>query len=246
MRLRCLDMITPRLAPATLPPDERIYAIGDVHGCLDRLATMHRLIGEDIASRPIGSVTIIHLGDLIDRGPDSAGVVALMLEPWTTSPAPHVVNLMGNHEDMMLTALAVGDVGSVRHWMSNGGAETLHSWGISHRAPPETWWAEIPPVHLGFLRGLSLMHRAGGYAFVHAGVRPSVPLEQQSRTDLLWIREPFLSSDQPLQRVIVHGHTPIEEPVVRHNRIGIDTGAVLGGVLTCAVLEGETLDFLQS
>ena len=147
---------------------------------LDRLATMHRLIGEDIASRPIGSVTIIHLGDLIDRGPDSAGVVALMLEPWTTSPAPHVVNLMGNHEDMMLTALAVGDVGSVRHWMSNGGAETLHSWGISHRAPPETWWAEIPPVHLGFLRGLSLMHRAGGYAFVHAGVRPSVPLERQS------------------------------------------------------------------
>jgi serine/threonine protein phosphatase 1 len=104
----------------------------------------------------------------------------------------------------------------------------------------------MPPVHLGFLRGLSLMHRAGGYAFVHAGIRPGVTLERQTRTDLLWIRAPFLNCEEMLPAVVVHGHTPADAPELRANRIGIDTGAVLGGALTCAVLEAQTVGFLQS
>lgn len=239
-------MVTPILAPARLPPGERVYAIGDVHGCADRLAELHAKISEDLAARPIAAATVVHLGDLVDRGPDSAGVVALLLQPWQGPLAPEVVNLMGNHEDMMLTALAVADMRTSEQWMMNGGSEALASWGISHRTPAARWWGEIPPTHLGFLRGLSLMHRAGGYVFVHAGVRPEMPLERQTRHDLLWIREPFLSWDGPLPRVIVHGHTPSNSPTVRRNRIGIDTGAVLGGKLTCVVLEADTLAFLES
>jgi serine/threonine protein phosphatase 1 len=146
----------------------------------------------------------------------------------------------------MLAALRGGDAGAAGHWMANGGRQTLNSWGVPPSAPPARWWDAIPPAHLGFLRGLSLLHRAGGYVFVHAGLRPGVPLESQSRQDLLWIREPFLSWDGALPLVVVHGHTPEAAPVVRANRIGIDTGAVLGGKLTCAVLEDDTLAFMET
>jgi serine/threonine protein phosphatase 1 len=238
-------MISFSLAPATLPPGQRIYAIGDVHGCADRLAEMHRLVRADLAARPIATATVVHLGDLIDRGPDSAGVVEFVLQPWPDEPAPTVVNLLGNHEDMMLIAVASGDAEAAEHWIANGGDESLASWEVPPDTPPEQWWRAVPPTHLGFLRGLSLMHRAGGYLFVHAGLRPDVLLERQTRHDLIWIREPFLSWDGPLPAVVVHGHTPAADPTVRFNRIGIDTGAVLGGRLTCAVLERETLGFLQ-
>jgi serine/threonine protein phosphatase 1 len=239
-------MVTHSLAPAVLPAGRRIYAIGDVHGCADRLAAMHALIAADLRDRPVARATVVHLGDLIDRGPDSAGVIALLLAPWSATPAPRVVSLMGNHEDMMLAALASADRPTMEQWMVNGGAESLRSWGVSHRTPPSDLWGAIPPVHLGCLRGLSLMHRAGGYVFVHAGLRPGVALERQARHDLLWIREPFLSHEAPLPAVVVHGHTPVEAPVIRANRLGIDTGAVIGGRLTCAVLEADTLGFMES
>jgi serine/threonine protein phosphatase 1 len=240
-------MMNRTLAPARLPPDQRVYAIGDVHGCADRLADMHRLIRDDLAARPIAAACVIHLGDLVDRGPDSAGVVAMLCQPWPdTGDHVTVINLIGNHEDMMLAAVTSADAESVRQWLANGARQTLASWGVPPRAPPGQWWDAIPPVHLGFLRGLSLLHRAGGYAFVHAGIRPGVALANQSRDDLLWIREPFLSWDGALPAVVVHGHTPEAEPVVRANRIGIDTGAVMGGKLTCAVLEADTLAFLQT
>jgi serine/threonine protein phosphatase 1 len=234
-----------RLAPASVPPGERIYAVGDVHGCLDRLEAMHRAIAADLRAHPHGDPLVIHLGDYIDRGPDSAGVVARLVAP-DPVPGVRIVNLMGNHEDLLLGALA-GRRGEAEIWMSNGGHAALASWGVPPRTAPKRWEALIPPAHLAFIRTLALMHRAGGYVFVHAGVRPGVALARQVRQDLLWIREPFLSSTVAHEAVVVHGHTPEDSaPVVRANRIGLDTGAVLGGPLTCGVFEADRLRFLEA
>lgn len=243
-------MITPTLAPGTLPAGLRVYAIGDVHGCAERLHALHLEIARDLAARPVAEAQLVHLGDYVDRGPDSAGVVELLLRPFPQQDGgarPLVVNLMGNHEDMMLTSLA--DAGAASHWLANGGDASLESWGVPLRARAHEWAALVPPRHLAWLRGLRLMHAvggAGGYVFVHAGLRPQAPLAQQSRMDMLWIREPFLSFDGALPAVVVHGHTPTAEPVVRANRIGIDTGACMGGRLTCVVLEGDRLGFLHA
>ena len=232
-------------APATLPAGERVYAVGDVHGCADRLATLHGLIAEDMAARPVAHATLIHLGDYIDRGEASAGVIERLLAPWAGPPA-RLIHLTGNHEQMMLTALDSGDRDSVLHWLSNGGADALASWSVPRRAPPSEWPAHIPPGHIAFLRRLALRHVQGGYVFVHAGLRPGIPLDDQSAEDMLWIREPFLSWRGALPGVVVHGHTPSRD-ITRHaNRIGIDTGAVMGGALTCVVLEDDRMGFLQT
>lgn len=238
-------MISLSLAPARLPPGHRVYAIGDIHGCADRLGVMHKLIADDMQARPLAEVTLVHLGDYIDRGEDSAGVISRLLQSWP-KPGPRIVNLMGNHEEMMLAALDLGDTDSVMHWLSNGGADTLASWGVPRRAKPRDWPRDIPAPHIAFLRGLALRHEAGGYIFVHAGLRPGVPLERQSRHDMLWIREPFLSWQGELPAVVVHGHTPEHDVVKRANRIGVDTGAVMGGVLTCVVLEEDRMGFLRA
>jgi serine/threonine protein phosphatase 1 len=239
-------MITMSLAPAVLPAGQRVYAVGDVHGCVDRLITLHGQIAEDLAARPVAEPTVIHLGDYIDRGEHSAAVIDRLLRPWSSNPAPRVVNLTGNHEDMMLAALDVADGERVLHWLSNGGADTLASWGVPRRAGPREWPRDIPSAHVAFLRGLALQHLQGGYIFVHAGLRPGVELERQTREDMLWIREPFLSWKGELPGVVVHGHTPERAAVVRKNRIGVDTGAVMGGVLTCVVLEGDRMGFLRA
>jgi serine/threonine protein phosphatase 1 len=238
-------MIELSAAPTTLPPGERIYAIGDVHGCLDRLVALHEAIAEDIGARPAEHTTLVHLGDYIDRGSDSAQVVDWLING-PPVPADKIVNLMGNHELMMLSAVAGLDREASGLWLANGGADSLLSWGISRNVPPGEWATRIPRQHLIFLRDLAISHRIGPYLFVHAGVMPGVPLEQQSRQDMLWIREPFLSSRDNHGAVIVHGHTPKREPVVQPNRIAIDTGAVLGGDLTCVVLEADMLGFLRS
>ena len=232
-------------APASLPPGQRVYAIGDVHGCLDRLQAMHELIAEDLAARPTEEAVLVHLGDYVDRGPDSAGVVARLA---AGAPLPNVptVNLMGNHEHMMLAALATGETETTELWLANGGADSLQSWGVPRSAQPREWPSYLPMPHLMFLRDLAMRHEVGGYLFVHAGIRPGIPLDRQSRHDLMWIREPFLSWNESFGPVVVHGHTPRPEPVVRPNRIGIDTGAVMGGVLTCAVLEGDKLGFITA
>ena len=232
-------------APASLPPNQRVYAIGDVHGCLDRLAAMHALIAADLAERPVTEPLLVHLGDYVDRGPDSAGVVGQLAGRMAMPDVP-TVNLMGNHEHMMLDALASGDAEAVELWLANGGTESLVSWGVPRSAQPKDWPSYLPTPHLLFLRDLAVYHEAGGYLFVHAGVRPGIPLAQQSRHDLMWIREPFLSSKGSFGAVVVHGHTPRQEPVVRPNRIGIDTGAVIGGVLTCVVLEADRLGFITA
>jgi serine/threonine protein phosphatase 1 len=230
-------------APASLPPGQRVYAVGDVHGCLDRLVALHEMIGGDLAERPTDNAVLVHLGDYVDRGSDSAGVVARLANGAVLSGVP-TVNLMGNHEHMMLAALVSGEAETTELWLANGGADSLLSWGVPRSAQPREWPNYLPIPHLLFLRDLAVYYEAGGYLFVHAGIRPGIPLERQSRHDLIWIREPFLSSRLPFGPVVVHGHTPRQEPVVRPNRIGIDTGAVMGGVLTCAVLEDDRLGFI--
>jgi serine/threonine protein phosphatase 1 len=238
-------MIDLSSAPATLPSGQRIYAVGDVHGCLERLVTLHEMIAEDLANRPVETATLIHLGDYVDRGPESAQVVDWLLAGPPVA-ATGIVNLMGNHEHLLLNAVASGEGEAAEVWLSNGGADSLMSWGISRTTPQADWASRIPVSHLLFLRDLATHVQIGPYLFVHAGVRPGVPLPQQSRHDLLWIREPFLSSKEDHGFVVVHGHTPRQEPMVRPNRIGIDTGAVMGGALTCVVLEHDTLGFLRT
>lgn len=233
------------LAPAALPPGQRIYAVGDVHGCLDQLEALHRAIGEDLRARPHADPLVIHLGDYIDRGPDSAGVIGRLIAPFPV-PGVRVLNLVGNHEDMLLGALA-GRRMEAEVWIANGGHAALASWAVPPRTPLKKWEGLLPPPHVAFMRGLALMHRAGGYVFVHAGIRPGIALDKQTRQDLLWIREPFLSSAAVHEAVVVHGHTPEDsDPVVRPSRIGLDTGAVLGGPLTCAVFEADRVGFLRA
>lgn len=237
---------TPILAaPATLPPGLRVYAVGDIHGCATKLDALLALMAEDAAAAPEGQRVVICLGDYVDRGPDSRGVVERLMRPL---PFPaQAIHLAGNHEAMMLDALARPDDGdAVRLWVANGGAEALASWGVDAASPPRGWAAAIPEAQRRFLHTLRRRAAFGGYLFVHAGVRPGIPLAEQNPDDLLWIREPFLSSTAELGAVVVHGHTPGREVVMRPNRICLDTGAVFGGPLTCAVLWADRLRLLQA
>jgi serine/threonine protein phosphatase 1 len=235
-------------APAVLPPGLRVYAIGDVHGCADRLLMLHALIAADARARPSARQTVlVYLGDYVDRGPDSAGVLDLLLEP-PPLPEAEVVTLLGNHEAMMLDACEPGaHPGALPFWLDNGGAATLESYGLDpDDAGPSALAASLPPEHLELLRHCPLRWEAGGYLFVHAGVRPDLPLDRQDGFDLVWTREPFLSWRGTLPAVVVHGHTPSREPEVRAHRIGIDTGACFGGALTCLVLEADRMGFLAA
>jgi serine/threonine protein phosphatase 1 len=239
-------MVDLELAPGRVPDGRRVYAIGDVHGCLDRLVSLHFQIAADLAANPVESSVLIHLGDYVDRGPDSAGVLWL-LAGTVKPPVSQRVDLMGNHEVMMLEAMG-GNLTAASHWLDNGGAATLTSYGVpaADQARPFAWRAAVPAVHGDWLRHLALMHQEGDYLFVHAGIRPGVPLRAQVADDLLWIREPFLSDRRERDVVVVHGHTPRLDPDVQNNRIGVDTGAAMGGRLTCVVLEGNRMRFLRS
>ncbi|MBY0335072.1 MAG: serine/threonine protein phosphatase [Acetobacteraceae bacterium] len=229
-------------APGRLPPGERVYAIGDVHGCADRLRALHRVVLDDLAARP-ARATLIHLGDLIDKGPDSAGAIEAVLALPAELP---VVNLMGNHEDTLLQALA-GDRPSVTDFRDFGGREALASWGLDRFSDPPAWREGIPAHHQDFLRRMPLRHAAGRYVFVHAGLRPGIALSDQRRDDLLRIRRDFLESQADFGAVVVHGHTPTRDrlPELRQNRLNLDTGAVYGGALTLAVLENARIGFHQ-
>jgi serine/threonine protein phosphatase 1 len=230
-------------APAELPAGMRVYAIGDIHGQLDRLRALHAAIAADLNARPVAAPLLVHLGDFIDWGPDSAGVVALLAGGPPVAGVP-VVNLSGDHEQMLLDALD-GDGPAATDWLHSGGGAALASWGIDPATPRADWAGRLPPAHLAFLRGLALRHRVGGYVFVHAGLRPGIRISEQSRQDLHYIREPFLSTDRGFGVVVVHGHTVAATPVVRANRVGLDTGAGLGGKLSCAVLEDDRIGFIS-
>ncbi len=237
-----------RAAPATLPEGLRLYVIGDVHGRADLLGRMFEAIDtHDGADRPAARHEIL-LGDYVDRGPASRAVIDLVLGRRRKTA---VTALAGNHEAMFLEFLNKPETWPA--WAAAGGRETLVSYGVAAPVRPADLAelardarAAIPQEHLAFLADLDLMSVAGGYAFVHAGIRPDRPLDRQVMDDILWIREPFLSHARPMERVIVHGHTPVAEPELLTNRIGIDTGAYASGRLTCLVLEGDRMGFLST
>lgn len=237
-------MIELREAPAALPRGRRIYAIGDIHGAADKLRALHALIAADLRARPVASALLLHLGDYVDKGEQSRAVLDHLIEHDPVPGLP-MLNLTGNHEETMLAALS-GDGAAAADWLWGGGRATLASWGVDPDSPREEWAQHFSPKHLRFLRRLHLHHQEGGYLFVHAGIRPGVPLEDQSREDLLRIRHDFLGSERDHGFVVVHGHTAGFKPVLRDNRICLDTAAWSGGPLTCGVFEGATLGFLQA
>lgn len=243
--------IRPEPVVARLPDELRVYAIGDVHGRADLLAKLLAMIERDGAGRPAIDTQIIFLGDLIDRGPDSARVVDLALDLRARQPQTRF--LMGNHEEIFLRVLA-GDVQTLRFFLQVGGRETLNSYGLDDeridRLEPEALIAEldalVPARHRVFLESLADMVVAGDYAFVHAGVRPGVALEDQAPEDLRWIRQPFLRHRKPFGAVVVHGHTITDAVDERSNRIGIDTGAFSSGMLTAIGLDGSERWYLST
>jgi serine/threonine protein phosphatase 1 len=237
-------MIELSSAPAAMPPGRRVYAIGDIHGCDAQLANLHATIAEDLARRPIDSALLLHIGDYVDRGADTAGVLT-RLASGSPIEGAEVMNILGNHDETMWNALS-GDRPAATDWLFAGGRPALESYGVDPDSPRESWREAVPDSHMTFLRNLTLRHQEGGYLFVHAGIRPGVALEQQTREDMLRIRQPFLYTERDLGVVVVHGHTPVKEPSVRHNRIAIDTGAVFGGKLTCVVLEAAMIGFLTA
>jgi diadenosine tetraphosphatase ApaH/serine/threonine PP2A family protein phosphatase len=232
------------LSPGRLPYGRRIYAIGDIHGCLAQLCQLHTVIAEDMARRPPVSALLLHLGDYIDFGPDSAGVVALL-----AAGAPvaglQTINLMGDHERTALQALS-GEGAAATDWLHIGGDTALRSWSIAANTPRTEWRSHLPAEHIAFLEGLATDHREGDYLFVHAGIRPGIPFDSQVEDDLLGIRQSFLASEQNFGVVIVHGHSASPSPTIRANRIGTDTGAGHGGKLTCAVFEEDGIAFIQA
>ena len=247
-RLRKLLSSPTRLAA---PKGRRAYAIGDVHGRLDLLKQLLGLIEDDVRKRPSMRCDLIFLGDLVDRGPDSAAVVEFLR---TYRPAfARPCFLMGNHEEVMLRALG-GDETLFTQWMKFGGAECAQSYGASpaalRRMPATDAIAKlkglVPRAHLEFLAGFRDTVTFGSYLFVHAGIRPGIGLADQSLTDLHWIREPFLEDERDHGYVVVHGHTICEEIEILPNRIGIDTGAYRTGVLSALGLEGTDRWFLQT
>jgi serine/threonine protein phosphatase 1 len=227
-------------APGWVPGGRRVYAIGDIHGCLTQLTSLHREIVRDLAARPIQKPLLIHLGDYIDHGPDSAGVIEML----ASGPPPiATINLLGDHERMLLDALD-GYRAAATDWLWAGGKAALASWSLDPELPREQWAAALPPGHVAFLRNLKRMHREGDYLFVHAGIRPGVGLEEQTLDDLVGIRQPFLWNDQPLGMIVVHGHSSNPSVVRTDHRIDLDTGAGLGGKLTCAVLEEDLVGLI--
>jgi serine/threonine protein phosphatase 1 len=239
----------------------RIYAVGDIHGCLNLLDPLLDRIREDAfvpgehcpgQGRPAGKPVLVFVGDYIDRGRWSKGVIERLIALGDKGEF-ELRALKGNHEEALLAFLADPNMGPA--WCEHGGTETLASYGV---APPilrmdDKAWADardafaaaLPAWHLCFLAQLELTAVYGDYVFVHAGVRPGLPIEAQSETDLLWIRQAFLNAPGPFGKIVVHGHTPAEQAFLGPHRIGIDTGAYATGVLTCVRLEDGDSRFIQ-
>jgi len=228
----------------------RLYVIGDIHGRADLLDRMIDAIARDLQSDPASNCLTVTLGDYVDRGPASRDVInCLMQNPF---PTPYIA-LKGNHEVLFEEFLANPSTGD--QWGQWGGMETVHSYGVDPvpmmmgrgcEVTARALAAAIPPEHSGFLSTLRSSLTVGRYFLCHAGLRPGVALHLQEERDLLWIRAEFLGCKEDFGKIIVHGHTPVEEPEVRRNRINIDTGAYITGRLTCAVLENERVRFLTA
>ncbi|MCB1547016.1 MAG: serine/threonine protein phosphatase [Hyphomicrobiaceae bacterium] len=232
-----------------VPAGQRIYAIGDIHGRDDLLRELLGRIEADIRAAPGLTNTLVLLGDYVDRGFGASRVIDMLLDPpaW----ASRFVPLKGNHEEMLLAFLAEPGFGA--DWRHFGGLETLASYGVGVRdvqlgrnydKAAQDLAGSMPQAHIALLQSLKLSCVIGDFFFCHAGVRPGLALDEQSPTDLMWIRDEFLLSERDHGRYVVHGHTPVEEPDVRVNRMNIDTGAYATGRLTCAVLESHDVRFL--
>lgn len=237
--------------PPALPHDVRAYAIGDIHGQLHLLDELLTTIDADIAAGAPAHVTEVFLGDYVDRGPDSAGVVDRLCERAQRTDGRRRVFLRGNHEIYLAEFLRGAPI--LEEWGNNGGVTTIGSYGVNPRPVPldpdalrEELAEAVPDRHREFLDQLDWMYRLGDVLFVHAGIRPGVPLEAQATEDLCLIRQEFLSYEGPLPVRVVHGHTPMKDAVATPWRVSVDTGAFATGILTCAVMEGTDVRFLQT
>jgi serine/threonine protein phosphatase 1 len=246
-------------APPRAPAGTTTYVVGDIHGRADMLASLLRKIAADAAEDEVqgvdaGQRELILLGDYVDRGPDSRGVIDTILSIQNDTDFWTVTALKGNHEFAFLTFLNDATYWPV--WADYGARETLLSYGVN---PPikvsdaEEWTrahaeinAAVPPEHRAFLEGLELVALRGDYLCTHAGVRPDIPIEDQVEQDLLWIREDFLRNTRRLEKVIVHGHTPAAEAFLGEHRIGLDTGAYATSVLTAVKLRGAEQTLIQA
>jgi serine/threonine protein phosphatase 1 len=232
---------------ARVPPATRIYAIGDIHGRADLLADLVERIDEDLSRRPIEHAGEVYLGDYIDRGNDSKTVIDILCHRLVHRNA---ICLRGNHEAMLEEFLE--DPNVLHGWIRLGALSTFSSYGVPISSSTPLVPAELhralcsvfPRTHLLFLQCLRNLTTCGDYLFVHAGIRPGVPLQHQVQDDLTWIRNEFLNSKVDHKWMVVHGHTPVTHPQILSNRINIDTGAVFSGTLTCVVLEGASVSFL--
>lgn len=242
-----------RAANAAVPEGVRVYAVGDIHGRIDLLVDVQRQILDDANRSPApASPIVVYLGDYIDRGLNSREVIDRLID----SPLPgfETVTLRGNHDQFLLDFLDNPACGEA--WLKYGGDATLYSYGV---LPPADFAAAdslaslrdqlleaVPARHVSFLANCQLAYESGDYLFVHAGVDPAKSLARQNARDLMWIRDKFLKHDADLGKVVVHGHSVSDQPDIRGNRIGIDTGACYSNRLTCLVLEGRARRFLTT
>jgi serine/threonine protein phosphatase 1 len=235
-----------RSVNASAPAHTRIYAVGDIHGRADLLSEIIARIDDDVRRRPIAHTVEVYLGDYVDRGPGSRTVLDLLSVRLVANRA---VCLRGNHEAVMEAFLR--DPAILQHWLPLGGMQTLASYGIELHDETETaldlqrrFLDAFPRAHELFMQCLRNQFTCGDFLFVHAGIRPNIPIEHQDVNDLIWIRNEFLYSTRKHERFIVHGHTPVPHPDIHHNRINIDTCAWRMGTLTCIAIEGSTILFL--
>lgn len=229
----------------------RAYVVGDIHGRLDLLDDLLERIHRDLTDRPARRTVLVFVGDLIDRGPDSAGVVERLRTYRRSGVRP--IFLLGNHEEVLLRILR-GESELMADWRRFGGLECMASYGADSDALEQLETNEaaalvrklVPPAHVQFLASFADSFRFGDYLVVHAGIRPGVALDQQLQSDLRWIRAPFLGSSADHGFVVVHGHTIRADVEERPNRIGIDTGAYESGILTALAIEGADRWYLAT
>lgn len=253
MLFRSLRKFVPSRPPQAhcVPDGRRVYAVGDIHGRLDLLEGMLAMVERDSAARDPADVMIIFLGDLVDRGPDSRAVVERLI---AFSQGPVATRfLMGNHEEVFLRTLS-GDSRALRFLLRIGGRETILSYGVGAEALRAMDFEEllaalqekVPAEHVAFLSAFEESVEVGDYLFVHAGIRPGIAPEQQSPSDLRWIREDFLRHRDSFGKLVIHGHSITDDVDLRSNRIGIDTGAFATGRLTAIGLEKDERWFLST
>lgn len=237
---------------------DTFYAIGDIHGQIDKLNAILDLIAHDEAKHAVRGATTVFIGDLVDRGPDSRGVIQLLIDGQQNGE--NWIILRGNHDNMFRLfveegALRDGGLRAELTWLHPrlGGLETLASYGVRYEDDfsAEVLHADakgkVPDSHLGFLAGLPHFHRVGDLYFAHAGIRPGIALEDQAPLDLMWVRDVFHESDADHGALIIHGHTPIEAVTHYGNRVNIDTGAGMGRELSAIVIEeGQVFELTGS